>query len=899
MGYGDGLGMTAQVAPPHAADPAESVVFAHGQALQRVAALVGGGASSAEVFGAVAAEVAQVMRLPLVAIGRYDQEGATLTVIAAWSDRTNHFMPGTRWQLDGPSVTADVLHTGRPARLDGYAGVPGTLAAEARGSGFDSTAGAPIVVDGRVWGLMLASSSQPLAEQIEHRLAEFADPLATAIANSHNRRALGRLVEEQTALRRVATLVARGAPPAEVFDGVSEEVGRLLEADAAALKRYEGDGTSTLISYWSRADCSFPAGARTPMEERTSSQLVFETRRPVRLDSYDCLTERSRTRARKLGLGSSVAAPIVVDGRLWGMAIVLSKHPAAFPIETEDRLAEFTELAATAIANTQARQELRRLAKEQSALRRVATLVAQGVPPAEVFEAVIREIGCLVGVDAAALCRLDADYTGVVISDWTRAGKIPTQAGLHFHVNPETAGWNILQTRRPTRIENYDDLPRPGAPLVDELGWRSSVAAPVTVDGHLWGMAIVLTTSTEPLPADTEERLVEFTALVETAIGNTEAREELTRLAEEQAALRRVATLVAQGGAPSGLLAAVAEEVARVVEVWSVSIARYEADGTATEMASFSQRGQLFAVGRQWSLEGTNVLNQVRDTGRPARIDDYTDLEGVIAQTVRRLGIRSTVAIPIVVAGRRWGAMVVSSTEREPLPDTTEARLADFTELLATAVANAESRAALDASRARIVATADATRRRIERDLHDGAQQQLLSLALEVRAAQAATPREWSKHRADLSHIAEGLTNVLDQLREIALGIHPAILAEGGLAPALNTLARRSPIPVELDVYADGRLPEPVEVAAYYVVSEALTNAAKHARASTVRVGLEIGDGVLRVAVRDDGIGGADPECGSGLLGLKDRAEALGGTLSIESCDGGGTELVAELPLDP
>jgi signal transduction histidine kinase len=270
----------------------------------------------------------------------------------------------------------------------------------------------------------------------------------------------------------------------------------------------------------------------------------------------------------------------------------------------------------------------------------------------------------------------------------------------------------------------------------------------------------------------------------------------------------------------------------------------------------------------------------------------------MIAQSVRRQGIRSTVGIPIVVARRLWGAMVVSSSEREPLPDTTEARLADFTELVATAIANAETRAELDASRARIVATADATRRRIERDLHDGTQQRLISLALELRAAQAAMPVELHEHRARLARTVEGLTSVLDELREIALGIHPAILAEGGLGPALKTLARRSAVPVELDVCDELRLPEGVEVTAYYIVSEALTNAAKHSRASVVRVAVAAQDRLLRVSIRDDGQGGADPDRGSGLVGLKDRAEAMGGTMSFQSPLGAGTSLLVELPLD-
>ncbi|HET6944352.1 MAG TPA: histidine kinase, partial [Gaiellaceae bacterium] len=199
--------------------------------------------------------------------------------------------------------------------------------------------------------------------------------------------------------------------------------------------------------------------------------------------------------------------------------------------------------------------------------------------------------------------------------------------------------------------------------------------------------------------------------------------------------------------------------------------------------------------------------------------------------------------------------------------------------------------------RARIVATADATRRRIERDLHDGAQQQLVSLALELRAAQARTPPELRELRHDMSHIVEGLTRVLADLREIALGLHPAVLADGGLGPALHTLARRSTIPVDIDVRVQGRLPERVEVAAYYVVSEALTNAATHANASIAQVAVDVRDSVLRVSVRDGGVGGADPARGSGLLGLKDRAEAIGGTLSIQSKHGAGTVLHVELPL--
>jgi signal transduction histidine kinase len=237
------------------------------------------------------------------------------------------------------------------------------------------------------------------------------------------------------------------------------------------------------------------------------------------------------------------------------------------------------------------------------------------------------------------------------------------------------------------------------------------------------------------------------------------------------------------------------------------------------------------------------------------------------------------------------------STGDQPLPSDTELRLADFTDLLATAIANAEHRAEIAASRARIVAAADDTRRRIERDLHDGAQQRLVSLGLELRAAQAEVPPALERLEGGLARVAEGLASVQDELREFARGIHPAILAEGGLGPALRTLARRSAIPVELDIRSETRPAEGVEVAAYYIVSEALTNASKHARASVVRVELEAHDGTVRLCIRDDGAGGADPARGSGLVGLKDRVEALGGTIAIRSPPGVGTSLDVELPL--
>jgi signal transduction histidine kinase len=290
---------------------------------------------------------------------------------------------------------------------------------------------------------------------------------------------------------------------------------------------------------------------------------------------------------------------------------------------------------------------------------------------------------------------------------------------------------------------------------------------------------------------------------------------------------------------------------------------------------------------------------EVYRTGRSARVDamDWSSASGPAAAAARRLGIVSNVGSPVVVEGRLWGAMNVTSID-ELLPADTEGRLKKFTELLATAIANAESRSELAASRRRIVAASDQARRRIERDLHDGTQQRLVSLALAARAAEADAAASRDELRAGLARIAAGLADAVAELQELSRGIHPSILSERGLGPALRTLARRSAVPVELDVTANARCPEPIEVAAYYVASEALANAMKHAQASHVEISLATLNGSLLLSVRDDGIGGADPACGSGLAGLTDRVEALGGSIHVHSAAGAGTHITVDLPLE-
>jgi signal transduction histidine kinase len=441
--------------------------------------------------------------------------------------------------------------------------------------------------------------------------------------------------------------------------------------------------------------------------------------------------------------------------------------------------------------------------------------------------------------------------------------------------------------------------------LVVATGWGFGLAVTTSVASALafvcfrdWSAVSSLLTQVQDWVVIVIFLVVALSAHALAGLARTRAAE-ADRLAEQQAALRRVATLVARGATSSEVFPAVAEELARCLGVHYAALWRYQPDGTAIVVAARDEPGVTkMPVGDRFSLEGESVAAMVSDTGRPARMDSYENASGSAAARIRESGLHAAVGAPIVVGGRVWGAAIVGSSRPQPLPPDTEARVADFTDLVSTAIANAEAHAELTASRARIVAAADDARRRLERDLHDGAQQRLISLGLELRSAQASVPPELDALREQIAHIVSGLTGVFKDLQEISRGIHPAILAKGGLGSALKTLARRSAIPVELDLHVDRRLPESAEVAAYYIAAEALTNAAKHARASQVNARVEADGATLRLSIRDDGIGGADSGRGSGLVGLIDSVEALGGRMQIASRAGDGTSLLVTIPLE-
>ena len=569
------------------------------------------------------------------------------------------------------------------------------------------------------------------------------------------------------------------------------------------------------------------------------------------------------------------------------------------------------------------REPSRQLAEQHAGLGRVAALVASAAPPGEVCTAVADEIARLIRAEAAFVSRLDQasgerGEPGACFAVVGSSGAAvePLPVGFELELDPGMVAMVALRTGRPARINGERLAQGPFGAIARTLGMRAAMATPIVVGGRNWGVAVAAT-SREDFPAGAESRMADFVALAAMAIANAQAEQNIAKaeqklreLADAQASLRRLAMLTGRGGPPEEVFGAVANEALRHFSNSSARMIRFELDGTATVVA---EEGTLGAQERVAGHVEDHLIATVLRTGQAAYVNDHDDIPG--AETSLREGLRSAVAMPVYVHGRLWGMITVGSGPG-PLPPDTEQRMTDFADLVATAVANSQSRDELMTSRARVVAASDEVRRRLERDLHDGAQQRLLALALRLRSAGAASfepgepgergeggergerggPGE-SETGAEIADIAAELLGVIDDLRELSRGIHPAILSKAGLRPALRALARRSAIPVELDVRVDSRLPERIEVGAYYVVSEMLTNAAKHARASVVHVDVKTSGGVLWLHVRDDGIGGADPARGSGLLGLKDRIEALGGTFAFHSPVGRGTTVSCEFPV--
>ena len=681
------------------------------------------------------------------------------------------------------------------------------------------------------------------------------------------------LRDQHDALLRVTRLITRQAGLEAVFDAVASEVGRILAAGAWLL-RDDSDGRMTVLA--ATGDSPFPKGSRSPREDFSGPE-------------------------------TSLTSPVLVDGVAWG---VLCAGPQEhLRADAETCMEDFAELVSLAVGDASARATLRRLAGEQAALRHVATLVAEGSSPSDLFAAVARAIAQAIDVDVISVERIDADRSTTVIAS-VDAPMFPI--GSRWPLDEPGLQASVVASGRPLRIDDVSVLGGRAGAAVRDSAILSLVVAPIVVQGAVWGLMWVGGKRAEPLAASAETRLRDFAELAAVAVANAHSRHQLRRLADSEASLRRVATLAAEGATQRELLAAVADEAARILGGASVAIVRYE-PGDSFEIVA-AHNDPVFEVGSRWPVEQTSLAAAVREARAPVRFDDMAGTHGVVADAVRAAGLASAIGAPIVVDGEVWGMVRVGlRPRREALPvftgwytsrmlsssvsnEEVESRLASFTDLVGTAISRAQAQAELIASRARIVEAGDDARRRIERDLHDGTQQRLVALALHLQRLRADVPVAEHATQEGLEQVERELKSVIEEVQDLSRGVHPAQLAVGGLRPALRALARRSPIPVDVSVDVPERPPASIETALYYVVSEALANAIKHSRATSVSVTV-VGDSSVRATVADDGVGGAETGAGSGLTGLSDRVDALAGDFSVVSPRGGGTTISVELPV--
>ncbi|MCW3014296.1 MAG: hypothetical protein JWO02_1388 [Solirubrobacterales bacterium] len=572
-----------------------------------------------------------------------------------------------------------------------------------------------------------------------------------------------------------------------------------------------------------------------------------------------------------------------------------SKFPVSYvsvPIHTPTGC-----LAVVTFTEVEDRRREERLRREHETIieaqRRVATLVAGGAAPAEVFAAIAEQVGDVIGLPLVVVWRYESDGVGVVIGAWGEL-EHQFQPGSRWPLDGGAVCALLRKVGCPRRVDDFADVPGTIADAQREAGIRSCAGAPIIVDGKVWGAISVLSTDPAQLPDQIEHRLAGITELVATAISNSASREDLARLADEQAALRRVATLVARAVPEGELFGAVIKEVGSLFGADLAGMIRYEPDATVTPVAAWGAVDEHPAWPDPWPTDEADPATLIARTHRAVRID-WSDVSGTTATVLRDVEIRSSIGSPILVGGRLWGAVAVHTTRPHPFPPDTESRLENFTELVATAISNTQARTELAASRARIVAATDAERRCVVRDLHDGAQQRLVHTIITLKQARRALQNEEENLPALLTEALDQAEQATAELRELAHGILPAVLTHGGLRAGVDALASRMPVPVNNEVSV-GRLPATIEATAYFLVAEALTNIAKHAHAGHATVTASVEDGTLQVQVRDDGIGGARPD-GSGLLGMADRLAVLDGQLRIQSPADGGTLITADLPL--
>ncbi len=702
--------------------------------------------------------------------------------------------------------------------------------------------------------------------------------IATVRAAPHARH----LMERQAALQRVMSVVAAGAPPQAVFEAVTAEASALLGDAPIALTRFEGSGSDSVVI--AETGDHVTVGARCHLAGDEIASRMRRSGRAERIDGYT--GAGGATMDADLGVRAVVAVPVTVDGSLWG-ALSLSSRTVPVPAGTEDRLALFADMVAAAVATAAVRESLHNLAGEQAALLRVAALVAHRASETEIFQAVATEAASLIHDEPTTLVRYEGSRSFTVLAH--RNG--PAPVGTRVTVPVDDAGTldAMMRTLKPARLDRYDQF-ADRTYFRQDFGVGSSVSVPIIVNGRLWG-ALGTLNEGRRLPADTEERLGKFAELIASALANVQAHTELHQFAARQAALRRVAELVAGGAALGEVFDAVATEASNILGEAAADLFQY--DGTWCTVVATCRSS--VPVGFRSRADGDSAGARVMRARRPCRFSSLAGTDS--AEFARDFNVAALVAVPIFVEGRLWGGMS-TTTRGEPPPADAEDRLAEFAKLAAAAIANAENKEKLRASRARVVATADEVRQRVQRDVHDGAQQRLVQTVLSLKLGLAAADR--GEDAVDLMREAlEHADRATVELRDIVHGILPVALARGGLRAGIDSLLNPLVLPVDLDLTAlpRERLPSDIEVTAYFVVAEALTNVVKHGHATRARVTVAGDADKLVVEVTDDGVGGADPRGGSGLTGLSDRVDALNGTMILSSAGGAGTAVRIVLPM--
>jgi len=852
--------------------------------LRRVEHLVAHEVDGQRVFDGVIEALGRTVAADATWLIHFDSHGF-ITNLGVWATRELSLPVGTRQAIS--DELRGLRASGQPYRVDVADLDPdSTFAEEAGRLGIQHAVGVPVVLAGQVWALAVAARfrREPFPGDTEKRMTRFVEPVTAALAHAWTTTQLEDWHVEQAALRRLAELAATLRPD-ELLRVVVAEAATVVDGHPVLLARLEDDREHAIIV--AASDGRVPPGLRFSTSADTAGARIVRSGRPERIDDYRRVP--GDPLADQLGARAVVAAPVEVEGRLWGILAAVSSDEV-LPVGTEGRLVHFAEIAATALLSARTREQLQQLADEQAALLRVSELVARGADEHELFDAVAVEAAGLMNNEATTLVRYHGDLTFAVLA--TSGGR--AEAGTSFSLPADDAGSlsEMVRTRQPARsdsdAEAFDALFS-----TPDSGIGSSVFVPIVVEDELWGSIGTITRGRQ-LPADTEGRLRKFSDLVAAAIANSQSRAEVVQLAHEQAALRRVAELVARGASLQDVFAGISVEASRLLSV-GAALLRFDPDGYAEIVAAHNGPAELGL-----RIPTTDAhLGQMFAAGQSVRLADYQHLG--FAAAVRDLGLQPGTAVPIMVEGNIWGALKTSPAGAAVRPGPEKdvvSRVADqlekFAALAAAAIANAENRAQLTASRARIVATADEARQRLQRDVHDGAQQRLVQTVLTLKLARdvAQTGEPTNELIEEALGYAERATA---ELRDLVHGILPASLSRGGLRSGIESLIANVPMPVELD-YEATPLPTGTEITAYFLVAEALTNVVKHAAATRASIRIGSRAGRLTIEVRDNGTGGADPAGGSGLIGMQDRVETAEGELSITSPLGQGTVLRAWLP---